>query len=173
MKTTSALPNAGPATASAPEETRVLRIDEIAHLPFFAGLGTEELEEIASHTKYASFAPGATIMTQGDAADRFYIVISGKARVMCNLPDIQLHVEDIGAGGVIGFSWMFMPEKVHFTSIALEPVKAIFVYGTLLRSAFEEKPRLAYEMATRTGKVMLERLEAVVEIIGGVRFVDN
>lgn len=172
MKTTSAL-NFERAAAGEPPETRVLRIDELARLPFFAGLGTQELKEIATHTKYASFAPGETIMTQGDAADRFYIVLSGKARVMCNLPDIQLHVEDIGAGGVIGFSWLFMPERVHFSSVALEPVKAVFVYGTLLRSAFEKMPRLAYEMATRTGKVMLERLEAVVEIIGGVRFVDN
>ncbi len=155
------------------DESRTLTLEELAGIPFFEGLGKEDLQEIAAHTKYSHFEIGDELMTQGDAADRFYIIESGKVRVTCNLPDIQLNVEDIGPGGVVGFSWLFTPEKVHFSAKALEPVKAVFVYGTLLKESFAKSPRLAYEMSIRTGKVMLERLESVVDMIGGVRFVEG
>lgn len=155
------------------EEDRTLTVDELIKLPFFAGFDPKALEEIAAYAKYAHFESGAEILAQGDAADRFYVLESGKVRITCNLPDIRLNVEDVGPGGVVGFSWLFTPEKVHFSAKALEPVKAIFVYGTLLRSRFAESPQLGYELAIRTGKVMLERLESVVEMIGGVRFVEG
>jgi len=131
------------------------------------------LARIAPHTKAAHFNTGDEILAQGDAADRFYVVGSGRVRVTCNLPDLQLHVIDVGPGEVVGFSWLFTPEKVHFTANATEPVKAVFVYGTLLQQEFETCPQLGYEFAMRIGQVMLKRLESVVEVLGGVRFAEG
>lgn len=160
-------------TAGWPKEGRTLTVDELSKLPFFASLDPEMLERIAPHTKAAHFDTGDEILTQGDAADRFYVVESGHVRMTCNLPDIRLNVEDVGPGEVVGFSWLFTPEKVHFTAKALEPVKAVFVYGTLLQQEFETCPQLGYELALRIGGVMLKRLESVVEMIGGVHFVEE
>jgi hypothetical protein len=164
----STAPNAG--GSSQPElDGRALRPDELAKFRFFAGLEKETLERIAAHTKYTHFNAGDIIVAQGDAADRFYIIESGHVRIDCNLSDIRLAIEEIGPGDVVGFSWLFMPEKVHFTARAMEPVTAVLVYGTVLRSECAKEPGLGYELAIRTGNVMLERLESIVAMIGGDR----
>jgi hypothetical protein len=47
----------------------------------------------------------------------------------------------------------------------LDAVDAIFFYGTLLREECEIDHELGYELMRRTGKVMLERLEALARLL--------
>jgi CRP/FNR family cyclic AMP-dependent transcriptional regulator len=140
-----------------------LSADQLASLSFFSGFSKKHLEEIAPHTMISRFATGAPIMEQGSLADRFYVLLSGRVAVEYHVPGSTLKVEEIGPGETIGFSWLFMPEKLHFTTRALEPVTAVFCFGTLLRAECERSPRLGFELMNRIGKVMLHRLEALVE----------
>lgn len=155
------------------DESRLLRPDELPEFAFFEGLEKQELERIAEYAKYTHFEAGDEILTQGDAADRFYVILSGRVRLTCNLPDVRLTVKELGPGDVVGFSWLFTPEKVHFNAYALEPVKAVFIYGTLLRTQFQDAPGLGYKLAVKTGRAMLERFEAVIDMIGGAPFVED
>jgi hypothetical protein len=41
-------------------------------------------------------------------------------------------IESIGAGSVLGWSWLFLPYYSHFDARAVSPVKTIFFYGTRL-----------------------------------------
>jgi CRP/FNR family transcriptional regulator, cyclic AMP receptor protein len=148
-------------------DTAALTAEELSSLPFFEGLDRAELEQIATHTKISHFKTGEMLVAQGDSADRFYVILSGRVSVECNLPDVRLKVEEVGPGASVGFSWMFRPEKVHFSARALEPVAAVFFYGTLLRSDCEQMPHLGYELAKRAGQTMLERLESIISMIGG------
>ena len=40
-------------------------------------------------------------------------------------------------GEAVSFSWFFHPDNFHFSTRAIEPVEAIFFYGTLLREECE------------------------------------
>ncbi len=173
MKTTTLSPQSGFVPGFTPSSrlggAERLTAQELASLAFFAGLETIDLEQIADHTKISQFAPGEMIVSQGDPADRFYVLLAGSAAIECNLPDVRLQVDKIGPGDAVGFSWLFTPEKVHFTARATEPVTAVFVYGTLLRDDCEHIPHLGYELAKRAGQTMLKRLESLVALIGGER----
>ena len=48
-------------------------------------------------------------------------------------------IETIGAGDLLGWSWMFPPYVWHFTARAIEPTTAIFFYGSILREYCEKR----------------------------------
>jgi CRP-like cAMP-binding protein len=71
-----------------------------------------------------------------------------------------LIIETIGAGDLLGWSWMFSPYTWQFSARATEPTKAIFFYGTILREYCEHDACLGYELFKRMAPVMLRRLQA-------------
>lgn len=54
---------------------------ELRALKVFRHLSNEELGDVLDHGEWVSFPPGEVIITQGDAGDAFYAIVSGQARV--------------------------------------------------------------------------------------------
>lgn len=143
--------------------------ERLAALPFFAGFEENELKQIAPYTKISYFAPGEPILEAGDLANRFYLLLSGTAAVECKFFGCQVRVEQLGEGDAVGFSWLFTPDKLHFTARAIEPVVAVFFYGTMLREDCELFPRLGYQLLQRASQIMMRRLEKVVSLLSGAK----
>ncbi|HEY1297991.1 MAG TPA: cyclic nucleotide-binding domain-containing protein [Chloroflexota bacterium] len=59
----------------------VSRADALKDLPLFAGLSGKDREFIASYMDEVSFAQGATLITQGQSNDRFFVLVEGEADV--------------------------------------------------------------------------------------------
>jgi CRP/FNR family transcriptional regulator, cyclic AMP receptor protein len=112
----------------------------------------------------AHFAPGQIILREGEMANRFYLIESGKV-VLESGEDFgePVIVETIGAGDLLGWSWMFPPHVWHFTARAVERTEAIFFYGTILREYCERDPSLGYELFKRMAPILLRRLQAARE----------
>jgi CRP-like cAMP-binding protein len=69
-------------------------------------------------------------------------------------------IETIGAGDVLGWSWVFPPYTWHFSARALEPVHAIAIEAAALRAQCEADHDFGYELMRRFAAVFLERLQA-------------
>ena len=69
-------------------------------------------------------------------------------------------IETIGAGDLLGWSWMFPPYVWHFTARAAEPTEAIFFYGTIVREYCERDHSLGYELFKRITPIMMKRLQS-------------
>jgi hypothetical protein len=69
-------------------------------------------------------------------------------------------IETIGAGNLLGWSWMFPPYVWHFTARATESTDAIFFYGTILCEYCERDPSFGYELFKRMAPVMIKRMQA-------------
>jgi len=94
-------------------------------------------------------------------ANRFYLIESGKVVLeSVEKSGNPLIIETIGAGDLLGWSWMFPPYAWNFTARATEPTNAIFFYGTILREYCERDPSLGYELFKRMAPVILRRLQA-------------
>jgi len=74
--------------------------------------------------------------------------------------DDPVLLETIGAGDLLGWSWIFPPYVWHFTARAIEPTTALFFYGTILREYCEKDHSLGYELFKRMSMVMTKRLQA-------------
>jgi hypothetical protein len=68
--------------------------------------------------------------------------------------------ETIGAGDVLGWSWMMSPYQWHFTARAVEPTDAIFFASPILRQYCERDHSLGFEPHKRVSTIMMKRLQA-------------
>jgi CRP/FNR family cyclic AMP-dependent transcriptional regulator len=150
--------------------------------PFLVGMSRPHLALLTDCAVPVHFKKGQTILREGEFANRFYLIESGKVALEsydCSrrLGGDAAHaclpahgrtshnkaatvVDTIGPGDPLGWSWMFPPYVCHFTARAVEPTEAIFFYGTVLREYCERYPSLGYELFKRTAPIMLRRLQA-------------
>lgn len=109
----------------------------------------------------ANFKTGQTILREGEFANRCYLIETGKVVLESRDSfDQPLVIETIGAGDLLGRSWMFPPYVWQFTACAIEPTTAIFFYGAILREYCEKDHSLGYELLKRISAVMVKRLQA-------------
>ena len=135
--------------------------DSIVQHPFLKGMSTDHLKILVDSATQAEFAAGETIFREGDPANRFYLIQEGRVELLSRKQDRPpVEIQTIGAGNVLGWSWLFPPYYWNFEARASEPTKAIFFYGTRLREKCEEDPAFGYELMKRMSAVMLQRLQA-------------
>ncbi|HEY4271923.1 MAG TPA: Crp/Fnr family transcriptional regulator [Candidatus Udaeobacter sp.] len=133
----------------------------VALHPFLAGVHRVQLALLTDCAMATHFKKGRTILREGEFANRFYLIESGKV-VLESLNGFgePLVIETIGLGDLLGWSWMFPPYTWQFTARAVEPTAAIFFYGTILREYCEKDHSLGYEVLKRMSAVMVKRLQA-------------
>jgi len=133
----------------------------VALHPFFVGMSRKQLALLTDCAIPVHFHKGQTILREGDLANRFYLLETGKVVLESGEGfGNPVIVETIGAGDLLGWSWLFPPYVWHFTARAVEPTEAIFFYGTILRDYCEKDPLLGYELFKRMTPVMMKRLQA-------------
>jgi CRP/FNR family cyclic AMP-dependent transcriptional regulator len=136
-----------------------LALADVDH-PFLKNISPEHLKILDDCAMRCHFGPGEVIFHEGDPANRFYLIEKGKvALISANKRDTQ-QIQVIGAGEVLGWSWLFPPYVWHFDARTIESTDAIFLYGTRLREACEEDHDLGYELMQRIAAVLIERLQA-------------
>lgn len=133
----------------------------VALHPFLAGMNHTQLTLLTDCAMAAHFKRGQVILREGEVANRFYLIERGEV-VLESSEELAgpVIIETIGAGGLLGWSWMFPPYVWHFTARAIEPTEAIFFYGTILREYCERDASLGYGLFKRMAPVMLKRLQA-------------
>lgn len=139
---------------------KALEITAIEH-PFLKNLSSDHLETMADSAMPVEFETGQIIFREGDLANRFYLIESGKVVLETSEKDQEpALIQTIGAGDVLGWSWLFPPYYWHFAARAVEPTKAIFFYGTRLREQCEADHDLGYEIMKRMAGIAINRLQA-------------
>ncbi len=133
----------------------------IANHPFFRGMTPEHLRLLSDAAMLKSFKQDEMIFREGDIANRFYLVRSGKVALELQEEGREPQfIQYVGEGDALGWSWLFPPYYWHFDARAIEPTWAIFFYGTRLREQCEEDPSLGYELMKRMAGVAVQRLQA-------------
>ena len=145
---------AGVATAAGLDEL-------LARHPFFEGLSPHQVRLLRDCAMVVNFQPGEMIFREGDPANRFYLIHEGKVVLESHTQDRGIvPIQIVRTGEVLGWSWLFPPYYWQFDARAVEPVKAVFFYGTPLREECEADHDLGYELIKRMAEVMMKRLQA-------------
>ena len=133
----------------------------VALHPFLAGMKRTQLALLTDCAMAAQFKTGQTILGEGEFANRCYLIETGKVVVESGgSVGEPLVIETIGAGDLLGWSWMFPPYVWQFTARAVEPTSTIFFYGTILREYCEKDHSFGFELLKRISAVMVKRLQA-------------
>jgi len=129
--------------------------------PFLAGLDEESLERIATISTVVALDAKTWLFREGDPADRCWLIRSGRVNLDVHLPGRgEVIVESLGAGAVLGWSWLFPPYRWHFDAVVVEPTSAIEVDGIQLRALCQTDPKLGYRLGQMFTAVLIERLQA-------------
>jgi CRP/FNR family cyclic AMP-dependent transcriptional regulator len=135
--------------------------DFIAERPFLNGLSDRHQQTLIDSAMLQEFAAGENIFREGDPANRFYLILDGEVALeAADGENEPVLIQKIGAGDVLGWSWLFPPYYWHFSARATKPTKAVFFYGTRLRQQCDEDSSLGYELMKRIAAVVIQRLHA-------------
>ena len=127
---------------------------------FFRGIPWPQLEALAAVAACADFAAEEVIFREGEEANRFFLLLSGKVALETTAVARRVQLQTIGVGEALGWSWVFPPFQWQFTARALEPVHAFFFHAPTLRQRLDEDPILGHAVMRRVAEVLLERLQA-------------
>jgi CRP/FNR family transcriptional regulator, cyclic AMP receptor protein len=127
---------------------------------FFAGMDPEYLALIAGCASNVVFRDGTFLFREGDPAQTFYLVREGAVALEIAAPGRVATVQTLGAGELVGFSWLMGPHRWHFDGRAAGRVHAIEMDGTCLRGKCDADPRLGYDLMQRFALLASRRLQA-------------
>jgi CRP/FNR family cyclic AMP-dependent transcriptional regulator len=136
-------------------------LDMMAAHPFLSGLPPLWLERLALLARPVIIDAGDRIFSVNRPADTFWLVDTGRVALTLHVPGRGDEViETIGAGQVVGWSWLFPPYRWHFGAVTTEAVLAIAVDGAGTRSLCDIEPAFGYELTRRFMAVVVERMQA-------------
>jgi CRP-like cAMP-binding protein len=127
--------------------------------PFLSDMDEQHIKQIAGCATNAVFRENEYIFREGDEARKFYLLRTGKAALEVNGREKgKIRILTVGAGQILGWSWIVLPYKWHFDAQVMEDVRAIALDGECLRKKFDDDPKLGYEMLKRFTQILEQRL---------------
>lgn len=146
--------------------------DLLADQKVLQGLLPEDIDLMAGCGHNQVFEAGAFLAKADEAADKFFVVREGKVSVEVNAPTGPLLIETIGAGDLVGWSWLFPPHSWAFDVVALELTRVVVIEAKCLRDKCEADTQFGYRVIRRFTNVIVDRLQStrmrLIDLYGSV-----
>jgi CRP/FNR family transcriptional regulator, cyclic AMP receptor protein len=127
--------------------------------PLFEGLGERDRNIFASCAMRATYEPGQLLAVANQPANCLHLIINGLVTLESPEVDSPVRVQQLGAGDVLGWSWLFQPYCWHFNAIAEQPTDTIFFYGSRILQACNNNHDFGYELFRRLSGILVQHLE--------------
>jgi len=135
------------------------KIDILSRVAPFSQLSREKLESVAAIARVERYKVSEKLFSEGDAGDKFYIVIDGKVRVSRNIVGMGEEALDIFESGQY-FGELALIDEGPRSADAVAHTSCQLL--TISHSDFEEllmlNQNLAYEVLWEFCRVLAERL---------------
>jgi CRP-like cAMP-binding protein len=117
----------------------------------------ERLMELAQEV---SFAEDSRIFEAGGTADRFWVIRSGAVSLDQRVtPQQRITVGSLGAGDLLGWSWLFPPYQWDFGAEAFSAVRAYEFDAAAVLALCVEDPLLGLSLVRIVAEILAHRLE--------------
>ena len=126
------------------------KIEALGRVPLFAGCSRKELEFLITRTDEVEVPAGRTLITQGTAADSFYLLLNGEATVRVDGHDRP----GLGPGSFFGEISMLDRGPATATVVTSGPSKVMVMSHAQFRDAIRANDQLLSQVMA----VMAERL---------------
>lgn len=131
-------------------------VETLRRIPLFAGLATPRLKLIAYTADVVEFAPGETIVLQGDPADAVYIVTEGEAEVLLRDNDgREIMVATMGRHSLFGETAVISKGRRTATVRARDRVVTFKISADVFLDLVRQSPEISMQVMT----VLAQRLE--------------
>ncbi len=139
--------------------------------PFFWDMENTYVDLIAGCGRNQVYKPDDWLAREGDMADMFYVIREGRVAVETEIPGRgRVVLATIGAGEIVGWSWIFPPYLWTFDVRVRQTAHVVALDGKCLREKCEADKAMGYQLMKRFSRIMAERLKAarlqVMDIYG-------
>ncbi len=129
--------------------------------PFFKGFNDQEIKLLVGCASNAVFKPEQHIFREGEAANTFYVIRSGRVVIeVYSARKGSICIQTCTAGDVLGWSWLIPPYKWHFDTRATEQTRLIALDGKCLREKCQNEHDLGFKIMKIFTEIMVERLDS-------------
>ncbi|MEU8651888.1 cyclic nucleotide-binding domain-containing protein [Streptomyces sp. NPDC048737] len=117
-------------------------------------------QRLMTLAREVSFPEDTRIFEAGGTADRFWVIRSGAVSLDQQVTSIQrVTVASLGAGDLLGWSWLFPPYRWDFGAEAFSPVRAYEFEARAVLKLCEEDPALGLSLVRIVAEILAHRLE--------------
>ena len=134
--------------------------DLLAQQLVLRDLEPEDIDLMAGCGHNQVFQAGTYLAREGETADRFFVVRHGKVALELHAPAGPLLIETIGAGDLVGWSWLFPPYRWTYDVEAIDQTRVVVIESECLRAKCDADPVFGYRLMKRFAQVVVDRLEA-------------
>lgn len=131
----------------------------LAEQSFFSDFSRKDMSFLASVGTLQTLPKNRILYNHGTPAHEFYLVLSGL--ITLQVPAIEgpvLVLQKVGAGSVLGWSWLIPPYKWSFQARADEDSELLVFDGQVVLARCEAEPAFGYQVLKRFSKLMSDRL---------------
>jgi len=118
-------------------------------------------ERLMTLAREVSFREDERIFEEGGIADRFWVVRSGAVSLDTQVTEHRrVTVASLGAGDLLGWSWLFPPHEWDFGAEAFSPVRAYEFDAQAVRRLCDADPALGMILIRTVAEILAYRLGA-------------
>jgi CRP-like cAMP-binding protein len=136
--------------------------NRIAAHPIAQSLSDNALRVLMQGAREEKFEAGHLILRAHEPANSIYLIERGKVAIESQEAGGARPVQTIGAGELLGWSWLFPPFTWHLQARALERTAVIRLDGGHVLAVCETDHDVGYEIVKRMAQVLIQRLNAVI-----------
>jgi len=115
----------------------------LSAVDIFTPLSADELNVLAAAANERVFAPGETIIREGDSGASMFVVSRGGVDVRVDSDGLQRTIKRLGEGAIFGEMGLFTGEARTASVVASEETEVIEIGHDAMRALFRTNPNLA------------------------------
>jgi anti-anti-sigma regulatory factor len=140
----------------------VLALEQI---DFFAGVSTEELEQIRQILKFCEFKSGEKICQEGDPGDKMWLLAKGSVSVRLHVTDKRgsRRITSLGRGTIFGEMALIEGAPRSASIVADEDVVCYQLSGDDFNILLRDEPDIAAKIMRNTARELVRRLRQTSE----------
>lgn len=125
------------------------------------GLTDEQRALLASAATEVTLPAGTVVFEEGQPAEGCWLIRSGRIALETPVPGRgAIVIQTLGAGDVLGWSWLVPPRQWHFRARVVDLVTATHLDTVAIRALAEADPALGYPLSLALFEALLERLQS-------------
>jgi CRP-like cAMP-binding protein len=147
----------------------MLSVREIASrlrkIDLLEGFDEDSIAKLASSAHERHYTAGETIFLRGDQGDCFYVVVSGRVRIVLGVSDgREMTLRHQGPGTILGEIAMLDGRARSADAMALDPTSLVRISRTHFIELMEQQPKLAQALLGALCarlRVLTDQVEAI------------
>lgn len=147
------------------------RVESSNQVAIFEGLAAQDSDAILQRGETITVKKGTRVIEAGQPAAALLLVRSGKIELRFNVVyyngSIEVPLEILGAGGVLGWSALIPPHNYTLTGYATEDSELLQLQGSALQDYCEAHPRVGFTVMSNVARIVSERYETARKLLIG------